>query len=624
MKQQSLLVLALSLVLVLSGGLQAAVQTEPRDQVETNALQSGSINGLNYSYGQIDFSASGNLTQTFNGTVEEVFNETRSRVETIELITDAQPLNTFFKVMWSEEVGNETMDFEEYFNEATLDFFVNTTLAVTIPARFNPTNLTDGAEQMKLNITEAYSVETAFVVSQNGKFLGQFPVNTTHLEFFYKENVSAPVTKRSGIIFPEILLFNVTTQSYEVYIERQKVAISVLGYFVQHSVAYNVSASAYQVKITNGKNLGLEVNMFDKIQANYTEVIISYVGYYFQSIDYTYLEFATNGTRNGTAVPFDMYPRSMLPVSYSAQGVAVEAGFQHISTTVLSTFQSVAGIFVSKLNASSSVDQTDIEARLAVWGLQTSTTMAAYEDGNANGRLDLALTDDGLTVDSDDRVAYLGLGEAFQTTIVNGRYRSEEFNSSLVFHGLGVSHNQTNVNETRQFFGIESFGYGNVDANPTTDFRWEEPVANPDGTVEFDFGVTYNNFPVTWLNLTNPENSVIDNENIGYDYHIFVDPVSGHARISPTWRYGGIVDAGLKSAMNGMSLATVVKSEFFAAQAVYSATESNDTVPSSRTQRFGVLGIRSGAGDPATEIDVTVPRPITPSTTSRMELHSTQ
>ncbi len=607
MRFKILLLIFITAILVMGNGFQPPLKKTPMQEHKLATINSGSINGLNYSYGSIDFSTSGNFTQSFNGSIVETLNDTRSGVRNIDLITNATHMNTLYKTTWQEERGNETFSYDEYYNQQTLDFFVNVTLGTIVPSRFNPLNSTDGKLQMKLNVTEAYSLETAYVISTTGKFLGQFPVNSTYLEYFHKYQ-NGTVTRRAGVIFPEVLIFDVQTKSYEVYVERTKLAISIVNYYVAQSFVYNVTAQAYQVRITNGENLGLEFNMFDRIQANYTHSIFSFVTYQFYSVDFTYLEFASNGTRNGTAVPFDMYPRNMLPITASSSGYFVEAGFQQVSTTAISTFQSITSLFVSKASNMTDMNQTNVEARLAIWGIQASTTMAAYEDGNGNGRFDLALTDDGLTIDSDDRLAYVGLGEAFQTTIVNGRYKESTYNSSVVFHGLGVSQNETNVSSNRTFFNVESFGYGDVNANTSADFRWNDPIVTDNGTVKFDFGITYNDFPVTWYNVSNPRNSVIDQETIGYNYVVLINPDTGFVKISPTWIYNGVTDPSLTSAMNGLSLSTVYKSEFFAAQALYTATESNETVPSSRSERFGRLAINTGVGQPTSEIDVTGPK----------------
>ncbi|MFV2014287.1 MAG: hypothetical protein ACC656_02575, partial [Candidatus Heimdallarchaeota archaeon] len=64
-----------------------------------------------------------------------------------------------------------------------------------------------------------------------------------------------------------------------------------------------------------------------------------------------------------------------------------------------------------------------------------------------------------------------------------------------------------------------------------------------------------------------------------------------------------------KDAMKGLSLAWVVKSEFFSVQATYTATATNATLNSSSTREFGKLRVAVGSGD-ATEIDVTGPKSI--------------
>ena len=98
---------------------------------------------------------------------------------------------------------------------------------------------------------------------------------------------------------------------------------------------------------------------------------------------------------------------------------------------------------------------------------------------------------------------------------------------SVQFFGLGVNVTNYNVNDTRLNFEVEQFGLGNINANTQANFVWNEPVAHDDGTVEFDFGINYDNFPVTWVNVTDPVNSFSEQQDIGYHYKVFVNPETG-------------------------------------------------------------------------------------------------
>ncbi|MFV2015674.1 MAG: hypothetical protein ACC656_09620, partial [Candidatus Heimdallarchaeota archaeon] len=405
-----------------------------------------------------------------------------------------------------------------------IDFLNNTARSDGMPARFNPTDPNDGWLQMQIVVVENATVRDVDVLDQNSKFLGTFPANATYVEYNHKY-LNGTVNRRSMLVYADILLVDVFRQAYDVIATTVDYKQSYQAYQVQYSNAYNVSALAYQVNITDGKNLGIAVTMFDNIQANYTETVISYYGYSFFSYEFTELKFA-----NGTMVPWEMYPKSLLPKTTQFSGVSIEAGYRQISSKLLSTLQSVTAAFTS-VSGNVTDDQATVEGRLAVWGVQSIPTLAAFEDGNGNGKFDLTVDSDGLQVKSTDRLAYLGLTEAYQTTVVNAYYSSNVYNASQQLIGMGVNYNVTNVNETSLVFDTESFGYGDVNAAVNPVFVWNEPTTDNNGNVVFKFGIDYTNFPVTWINMTDVSNSFIENQDIGYEYVITVNPVTGKARV---------------------------------------------------------------------------------------------
>lgn len=306
-----------------------------------------------------------------------------------------------------------------------------------------------------------------------------------------------------------------------------------------------------------------------------------------------------------------MYPKSLLPTSYNKTGVIVEAGFQHVSSRMISTYQSVIAAFaqVDVNPGALTNDDVSIQAKLAVWGVQTSPTMVAFKDGNHNNKLDLSLDDEGLIVDPADHVSFLGLAEAYQVTVFDARYKTSEYNESVIFHGQGITIENLEVNETEYYDGWSTLGTIGYDpqGSISSNFGWTAPVKQTDGTIVFAFGVDYTNFPVAWIDVNDTRNSFIEPSNIGYHYKVTVDPKSGKARISTTWTFDGITDATNNAKMDKLSLAVIIKSEFFALRVAYTATETNKTIDNSRSRSFGRLGIAFGGGT-STEIDVTGPK----------------
>ncbi len=588
------LVLATMLIGVV--GYAPVAPVTPVHEISANALTSGSIGGLNYTYGTKTYFDSGNMTRNLNGTITETHNRTSTFVRTLPLVKNITLSNYIYKIDWNKTIGTSVANETQYFNNETFTYFVHTYLMKIVAARFNPKNYTDGFVQMKMNFTDHYRTSVTVAISTKGDFLGQFPANNSYVEFFFKyANGTQALWK--GVLSVAAVIFKVDTVLTQVKGTRTKYSAAYMAYGVRHSVAYNVSATAHQVTITNGKNMGLHVTMFDNIKANYTEYTVGYVAYSLVYADFTQLKFM-----NGTPVDPGMYPRELLPVTSTATGSFVEAGYSSYKSTIKSTFQSITSLFATK-SKTSTPNSTTISARLAVWGVSTIPVMAAYTDGNLNGQLDLALTQNGPSIASSDRINYLGLAEAYHVDAVNARYKEVNSTSTTTLWGYGGLNITDTVHRNQTRFNTESYGYGNLTASTST-MKWTAPVQKTNGDVVFNFGVDYNNFPVTWVNTTNATNSFIDYENMSYDYKVTVNPTTGRATVSPTWTYSGIRDSTKKGAFSGLSLATVTRSDFFALSAVYTATGANTNVTSSQQESFATINVKAGGGT-ATELNVT-------------------
>ncbi|MHA2028139.1 MAG: hypothetical protein ACXAB7_05930 [Candidatus Kariarchaeaceae archaeon] len=574
--------------------------------IPSGAIASGTINGIDWEYGTYDFFESGNITQEYNDTLFEHEEKTFTYTADIDLITNQTFSDVVYSIDWNFTVDDPEANLTEYNNATFFDLiiFVNNTMALRLDGTGN---VTHGRELLDLTVHENHTVVVSDAVGFNGTdytFLGRFPTNTTYVEYNHKF-ANNTVVRRSGLIAAKYIIFDIEQEVHTVNVEHIEITQAWMGFYSRYSMAYNVSATAHYVNITDGANFGLHVTMFDEIQANYTQVAVTWVGYDFKNINFYNLTFT-----NGTPVDWGMYPKSMLPTAYNKSGIIVEAGYQQVSSRLLSTYQSVVAAFaqVDVDIGTLATDDVSIEAKLAVWGVQTSPTMIAYVDGNRNRKLDLTLDDDGLTVDPVDKVSFLGLAEAYQTTVFNARYESARYNESVEFHGMGVKIENPEVNETVYYDGWATFGTIGFDPDATinSNFVWSAPSEETDGTVMFGFGMDYTNFPVTWVNVTDTS-AFIEPTNIGYHYIVTVDPETGKAKISTTWIFDGITDPVNNAKMDRLSLALIVKSEFFALRVAYTATQSNDTIDTSRSRRFGRLAIASGGGNSA-EIDVTGPK----------------
>lgn len=577
-------------------------------------LKSGTINGIDYTQGEHEFFASGNFSQSVNATSTETSNVTSTVTQLLPLISSYDPYNALFKVDINEYdafadtnyTSTRYYDNASYFAE--IDFITSNdtdcTPSTCMASRFNDDDENDGLAQMQGVWEEDVRTDETVILDQDNNFLGKFPSGVSMLAYNHKYNSTA-TNRRTMHISVAAYYVNVEYDMKEVIMKSTSFSSAYMAYFGEYSNAYNVSATVHQVNITDGKNLAVGVTMFDNINANYTETVASFFGYWFMAIEVTELRFnnPADYVYANDSVPWEMYPKHLLPKTYQANGSHVNIGFKSVQTKMLSTFQSITAAFAS-VSADVTENSAEIEANLAVWGLQFLPTLAAYRDGNHNDKLDLTVENEGLKIDSSDRLEYLGLAEAYESVVVNAFYDSHVYDEKAQLVGMGVNITNIGVNETSLNFEVEHLGYGAINTPVQTTFIWNEPTTDSTGNTIFDFGIDYANFPVTWINMTNPDDSFVELQDIGYHYIITVNPETGKAKVSPTWLYGGMETAMHKDAMEGLSLAWIAKSEFFAVRAIYTATLTDDPINTSSTREFGKIRVGFGDGE-ATEIDVT-------------------
>ncbi|MCY3413202.1 MAG: hypothetical protein INQ03_16300 [Candidatus Heimdallarchaeota archaeon] len=587
------LVIVILLVLFMSPFSSPGVLDNPLI-LQPNAFTSGIINGVSYSYGTNTYFASGNASRIDDGAIFEQTNSSTVSVENATLIMgfNSTPMEAYYQVriLRQTSLRNQTSEFwvnmDGLDTWVTQEIFNNTVLRLS--TNFPSANIT---ELLAWNVTADYSVQESIIVDQYGSYLSTYETTTTYFE--YHDAFLGQLVHVSGIIYTKVIFFEVLYEVHEVEVTRSTFTYGWMAYVNIFSRAYNISATAHQVNITDGENFAVAFNMFDSISANYTESQISFMSYDFRAVEVASLKFSNGTDVNPANYPFSMYART-----YQVNGSRIEAGYNQVESKILSTYQNVLSAFAT-VDTEEGDNNFSLSARLAIWGISTSTTLVAYKDINNNDRLDVSLRDSGLQV-TNDYVTHIGLAEAYQTKVFRAYYSSH--NQTTVIQGFGIDINETEYTEPEFYFTYDEFGFGNVEAAVSSDFVWNEPSVQ-DNEVVFDFGVSYENYPVTWVNLA--DGSVVeDSEDISYFYKVFVNPTTGKAKISTTWNYGGITDADLADQMQGTSLSLMVKSEFFAVQALYTATANNDSISSTTSTSVSKIGFKVGDSN-ATEIDVT-------------------
>ncbi len=570
------------LLIALVMGMLMSSQLATPQPVETN--QTNTIGGLTYEHGWVNFKDSGNFTTEQSGFIQEVNREVviTNNVQ-IPLITNITYNDTFYMVdMYRYDAVED--QFEVYNTVPMNNRFLNASLYWLLGL-----NATLGSS-MNLNITEDFDVTMVAVIDRTTEsYLGQYPANVSLFEYFNATNGDYT----AWVITPKAILVDVTYILEFVNVNQTAVSVGVFGYYARYSMEYNVSGWAYRVAVTDGENFGFQALMWDNVTASYIEYGALWMGYYLAHYELTQLTFASNDSE----VPWEMYPRTLLPVVYEGQGEMFSLGVNYANLTAITTLQSLVAAFLT-----TSSNETIAQAKLAIWATNKATTLLAYSDGNNNSMLDITMTEEGFRPGGGDFVSYVGFGEAYNLDLM--QYYTESINAtqSLIIYGTNLNFTEQ-LNETNEYFRYESIQFGDVNAARSTTPIWEDPVQDENGTVYFTFGMNYTDFPMTWVDTTTGE-WTSDQEFISYKYVLAVDPSTGRADISPTFTFGGVQDAQLKSEMAGLSVAMPILLEFFAAEAVKTKTQVDAPVNSTRTTRSAAFAMTNGLGDSFIEIEM--------------------
>ena len=254
------------------------------------------------------------------------------------------------------------------------------------------------------------------------------------------------------------------------------------------------------------------------------------------------------------------------------------------STTAVQAFhtkiaQSLNG---STINASSFVD----------WMVSSTPRLLAYKDGNLNNQLDLQYDPtSGLQVTGGDTIPYVGLLEATKGNAITYESTNQTYDQHIyTWQGLQfINNTQIGVTQNSKNYNFFHYGFGNTTQTPNLTAYFNTPVNNSN-TFEFTFGVDYQNFPVSWVNMTSGQ-TIISPMNVTYDYVFDINPYLGTATLSPTITYGAITDPTLQSAFQGLSLATMYESDFLSVATIKATNiqKTDQNVTSSITTNFATL-----------------------------------
>ncbi|MFX0208966.1 MAG: hypothetical protein ACFFDT_23480 [Candidatus Hodarchaeota archaeon] len=577
--------LILSIFIPFSPNISLNIQSTKGDQ--------GTIAGLNYSYGMETFQEQGNFTMDESGVINEQFSSSTITTTDMELITNYTMVNVYFQLhhylFFPNGTNSTYLTWSDMPGLDDLGFYINTTLpGLGIDPKANITEgyYTDKETGENVTIID----QQVPIISTDDEFLGSIPANMTFGEFIDGTG-PADIWYHVILLNPEAIVVEIEKEIHTVWLNHTVAAANIFWYAVHYSIEYEINASAYIVNVNDGQNFGIQVTAFSDLNASYTEVIYSGIGYYQVWYEFTEIKFTNN-----TPVPWDMYPRDLFPRVIENQGTIEEVGVQNVELRAVSTLQSVVAAFLSR-----SSNDSLVSGGLAVWGVHTTPTLIGYQDGNDNDYFDISLTDSGIEVDPKDRIKYVGFEEAYQIDAVMAHKRTHLYNSSVQMPAYGIDHNETNVNETIFHYEQANYGIGDPMLAPEPTFDWTEPTES-NGVVTFEFGVNYTNFPVTWVNMAN--GSVInDQEDIKYDYILTVDTNNGQADLSPTLTCGGVNNAQLKADLSGVDLSRQVISEFFALEYIYTVSEEETKLNATRTSAFTIIEVSNDLGDNYTVVD---------------------
>ena len=546
---------------------------------------------ISYRYGLDSFNAHNTFQVENNGT--SIDNYTQQYVQSLTMNLVNLSSVVFKYLIWNINqtvytiTGTSTSSFRMD-NNTFLQYITNLNNSVTFSNHLTP---------IAFNDTGVYGVTNdTMIVTNTSEYVGEFPTNNTFIEYndpLFNVNITY-VLSNYAIVISYTPIYNVPVTlkvSYNVY--------AALGYFNAYNVTYNIQAEQWLAQVRDGNRMAMSVSGFKDLKMNYTEVSFSVLNYYIQSsldVNLTY-------SNTGLPVNFTNYPFALRPSFFQQSGSISYLGIRYINTTSLMASTTAVQAFYAQV--SKNLNNTQISASNFVeWMVSSTPRLFAYKDSNLNNQLDLQYDpSSGIQVASGDYIPYVGVLEASSGNAITYQNMNQSYTQKLLgFQGFTFVNQTNNYNDNTTSYNQFHYGYGNVSSNYSFNPYFNTPVNNSNTWV-FDFGVDYQNFPVTWYDLTTGA-SMTNPMNITYAYEYRINPYLGTADLNPTVTYGAITNSTLKAALAGLSLATMYESDFLSVATLRASRlqQANTNVTSSITSNFASLSF-SGPQNNVTNID---------------------
>jgi hypothetical protein len=554
------------------------------------SITNGTVPGTNitYSYGSRTFSANGNFTASDTGSIHEEIKEERIEVVDLELINSSS-----FKIVdiYLEIKERRTTPLR---NSSTTFWLDNSTYINKLVDIF-----TTPALYSLISYIDNISITDAILFTTDEDYLGKFSQNVTWLQ--YQNNVLNHNV--SWHVFPRVYIVSVQKIPARVELNWTLISNTYMSFFSYYSVEYNIEASEWFAQIKDEDRLFLQLSAFNKLTLDYSEVRWSQMSYWMHVMGNVTLK----NTTDDSYIPFDMFPFSLRPYFYQQNGSMTDIDIRIINQTAIAASTTALQAFHARI--SETMNNTQVNASsLVAWMISSTPRLIAYQDGNLDKQLNLDFNpNDGLAPADGDIIPYIGIAEAYGGDVKHYRQLNHTFDQMAIgFSGLELlNHTVKNQTEFEQDYSEYHLGLGSYGTTPTQRPYWNEPdVDNDTGVVTFDFGIGYENFPVTWVNTANGTTHQVP-MNITYAYLYVIDPIAGTADLSPTITYGSLdANPALKAAVSRLSLATMYKSDFLSIVGLYAKRQraAEENVTSSRTGAFATISF-SGPGTSFSTVD---------------------
>lgn len=567
-------------------------------QNTTSAVGSSNANGwtgipgtnISYRYGMNSFNAHNTFQVENNGTSAD--NYTQQSVQNLTL-----NLVNLSSVVYEYVVWNINQTVYTIAGASTNSFRMDNNTFSQYVATYNTTYFSGNLVPIAYNDTGVYGVTNdTMIVTNTSEYVGNFPTNNTFIEYrdpILNENITF-VLSNYAIVISYTPIYNVPVTlkvTYNVY--------AAFAYFNAYNVTYNIQAEQWLAQVRDGNRMAMSVSGFKDLKMNYTEIRFSVLNYYIQSsldVNLTY-------SNTGLPVNFTNYPFALRPSFFQQSGSMDYLGIRYINTTSLMASTTAVQAFYAQV--SKDLNNTHVSASDFVeWMVSSTPRLFAYKDANLNNQLDLSYDpSSGIQVSGGDYIPYVGVLEASSGNAITYQSLNQSYTQRILgFQGLTFVNQTNNYNNNATSFNQFHYGFGSVNSNYGFNPYFNTPV-NDSNTWVFDFGVEYQNFPVTWYDMTTGA-STTDPMNITYAYEYRINPYLGTANLSPTVTYGAVTNSTLKAALSGLSLATIYESDFLSVATLKASRlqQANTNVTSSITSNFASLSF-SGPQNNITNIN---------------------